>query len=169
MSESLSKIFAKLAQVFLPIIRVLGIVGNSLNRIILSRTKLCNHGCSRYFFTFSSNNLINFFISKCLFYGWSICMCKILQYIASVCPFLCSYLIALASSFRNSNALSSYRRIISTNAPYSTSNLYSIKYAIMYYILNVTFTNWITSNIRILFCLHSCCISLAFLVWHNFF
>lgn len=106
MSDYLAEISVKLAQIFLPIIMFLGIVGNSLNILILSRANLRNHACSRYFLGLSSNNLIYsiFLIYFLLANGYSMdgqyvssVSCKILQYIGSACPFLSPYFIILAS------------------------------------------------------------------------
>jgi hypothetical protein len=97
MSDFLSELSIKLAQIILPIIMVLGIVGNCLNILILSRENLRNHACSRYFLALSSNNLIySIFLTYFLLANGylmdgqlvSVILCKILQYIASTCPFL---------------------------------------------------------------------------------
>lgn len=106
MSAYLSEISVKLAQILLPITMTLGIIGNSLNILTLSRPNLRNNACSRYFLALSCNNLI---YSICIIYyllsnGYSIdgrivsvASCKILLYIGTVSPFLSPYFIVLAS------------------------------------------------------------------------
>jgi len=123
MSESLSEISAKLAQIILPTIMVLGIVGNSLNILILTRANLRNHSCSQYFLALSSNNLIYsiFLIYFVLADGYSIdaqyvssALCKIIHYIVSASPFLSTYFIVLASidRFCASSSVVKLRRFI---------------------------------------------------------
>ena len=106
MSDSLVDLSMKLAQIILPMIMFLGIIGNTLNIIVLSRANLRNHACSKYFLALSSNNLIYsiFLIYFLLANGFNLdgqmvsnVLCKILQYIASLCPFLSPYFIVLAS------------------------------------------------------------------------
>ena len=106
MSESLAELSVKLAQILLPIIMVLGIIGNSLNILILTRANLRNHACSHYFLALSSNNLIYsiFLIYFLLANGYnmdgetvSVILCKILQYISNIISFGSPYLIVLAS------------------------------------------------------------------------
>ncbi|CAF1350083.1 unnamed protein product [Adineta steineri] len=106
MSETLAEISVKLAQIILPIIMVLGITGNSLNIIILTRANLRNHACSKYFLALASNNLIYivFITYFLLANGYNMdgqlvsnASCKILQFITSACPFLSPYFIVLAS------------------------------------------------------------------------
>ncbi|CAF0783411.1 unnamed protein product [Adineta steineri] len=106
MSTSLAEISATITQIVLPMIIVAGILGNSLNIIILNRPNLRNHACSKYFLALAWSNLIylifviNYFLSN----GFNIngqmvsnVSCKIIQYIVSVCPFISSYSIILAS------------------------------------------------------------------------
>ncbi|CAF0809250.1 unnamed protein product [Adineta steineri] len=70
MSQSLAEISAKITQIVLPMIIVAGIVGNSLNIIILNRPNLRNHACSKYFLALAWSNLIylifviNYFLSN---------------------------------------------------------------------------------------------------------
>ncbi|CAF1048880.1 unnamed protein product [Adineta steineri] len=106
MSASLTEITTKLAQIVLPVIIVAGIVGNTLNIIILNRPNLRNHACSKYFLALASNNLIYsvFIISTFLLNGFNIngqmvsnALCKILQYTGNICAFLSPYFIILAS------------------------------------------------------------------------
>ncbi|CAF0761388.1 unnamed protein product [Adineta steineri] len=106
MSQSLAEISAKITQILLPMIIVAGVVGNSLNIIILNRPNLRNHACSKYFLALASSNLIysifviNYFLSN----GFNIngqmvsnALCKILQYTGNICAFLSPYFIILAS------------------------------------------------------------------------
>jgi len=106
MSDALGELFIKLAQIILPIITVLGISGNSINILVLTRANLRNHAFSRYFLALASNNLIYscFLIYFLLVKGFNMdgrnvsnVLCKILQYISSACPFLSPYFIVLAS------------------------------------------------------------------------
>ncbi|CAF0783375.1 unnamed protein product [Adineta steineri] len=106
MSASLAEISTKITQIILPVIIVAGIVGNSLNIIILNRPNLRNHACSKYFLALASNNLIHsvFIIDYFLSNGFNIdgqmmsnVLCKVLQYVGSVCSFLSPYFIILAS------------------------------------------------------------------------
>ena len=106
MSGYLTEISVKLAQILLPITMVVGVIGNSLNILTLSRPNLRNNACSRYFLALSSNNLI---YSICIIYyllsnGYSmdgrtvsVVSCKILLYIGTISPFLSPYFIVLAS------------------------------------------------------------------------
>ncbi|CAF0761371.1 unnamed protein product [Adineta steineri] len=106
MSQSLAEISTKITQIVLPMIIVAGVVGNSLNIIILNRPNLRNHACSKYFLALASNNVIysSFIIDYFLSNGFNIngqivsnALCKILQYIGSVCAFLSPYFIILAT------------------------------------------------------------------------
>ncbi len=106
MSDALGELFIKLAQIILPTIMVLGIRGNSINILVLTRANLRNHACSRYFLALASNNLIYscFLIYFLLANGFNMdgqnvsnVLCKILRYISSACPFLSPYFIVLAS------------------------------------------------------------------------
>ncbi|CAF0809363.1 unnamed protein product [Adineta steineri] len=106
MSTSLAEITTKLTLIVLPVIIVAGVVGNSLNIIILNRPNLRSHACSKYFSALASNNLIYsvFIIDYFLSNGFNIngvmvsnALCKIFQYIGSVCSFLSPYFIVLAS------------------------------------------------------------------------
>ncbi|CAF3697064.1 unnamed protein product [Adineta steineri] len=106
MSASLAEISTTITQIILPVIIVAGIVGNSLNIIILNRPNLRNHACSKYFLALASNNLIHsvFIIYNFLSNGFNIDgemvsngLCKILQYTGNVCSFLSPYFIILAS------------------------------------------------------------------------
>ncbi|CAF0783392.1 unnamed protein product [Adineta steineri] len=106
MSTSLAEITTKLTLIVLPMIIVAGILGNTLNIIILNRPNLRNHACSKYFLALASNNLIYsfFIVDYFLSNGFNIngvmvsnALCKVLQYIGSVCSFLSPYFIILAS------------------------------------------------------------------------
>lgn len=106
MSLSLAELSIKLAQIILPMIIVLGVMGNILNLLILTRPSLRHHACSHYFLALASNNLIYsfFLISFLLANGYNMdgqrvsnASCKILQYIGSACPFLSPFFIVCAS------------------------------------------------------------------------
>ncbi|CAF0809326.1 unnamed protein product [Adineta steineri] len=133
MSQSLVEISTKLTQTILPFILVTGVVGNSLNIIILNRPNLRNHACSKYFLALASNNLIHslFIIYYLLSNGFNIDgelvsngLCKTLQYIGNVCAFLSPYFIILASidRFCASSSNATLRRF---------SNLVVAKYLIL--------------------------------------
>ncbi|CAF4085789.1 unnamed protein product [Adineta steineri] len=106
MAESFAELSGKLTRILLPVIIVVGVVGNSLNIIILNRPNLRNHACSKYFLALASNNLIYsiLFIDNVLSDGFNMnaqivsnTLCKIIQYIVSICPILSPYFIILAS------------------------------------------------------------------------
>ena len=106
MSLSLAELSIKLAQITLRVIIVLGVIGNILNVLILTRPILRHHACSHYFLALASNNLIysSFLISFLLANGYNMdgqrvsnASCKILHYLGSACPFLSPFFIVCAS------------------------------------------------------------------------
>ncbi len=49
MSDPLIELAIELTRIIIPIIMIIGIIGNSLNICVLTRPILYNHACSRYF------------------------------------------------------------------------------------------------------------------------
>ena len=135
MSESLQNISIQLARILSPIIIILGVIGNTLNIIILMRPNFRHHSCCRYFLALSSNNLfyclfqINFYLANAYSLDGqyvSLASCKILQYIASSSSFLSPYFIVLASidRFFSSSRHPHFRRLSSiTMSHWSISTL----------------------------------------------
>ncbi|CAF1521379.1 unnamed protein product [Adineta ricciae] len=96
----------KLAQILLPIIILIGFIGNSLNILILTRSTLKKHACSHYFLSLASNNLIYSFVLIHYFLAnryningqlFSLVSCKILTFLNNLCSLLSPYFIVLAS------------------------------------------------------------------------
>jgi hypothetical protein len=110
MSDSLLHIGILLQQAILPVIIIIGIVGNSLNIVVLTRRTLYHHACSRYFLALAINNLFYssfIFINNLLvggyqinFSNYSTISCKLVNYIGTISSFLSPYLIVLASMDR---------------------------------------------------------------------
>jgi len=107
MSDDLLEIGIQLSRAVLPILITIGIVGNSLNIVVLTRPTLYHHACSRYFLALASNNL--FYSSLIFIYhllsngyqinlsNYSIVSCKIITYISTLSSFLSPYFIVCAS------------------------------------------------------------------------
>ena len=107
MVESLAALGTLLLQYILPFIIFIGVIGNTLNIIILSRPALYRHACSRYFFAVAINNL--FYSSASLtnrlvssgyqlnLSNSSLAACKIITYLSTLNAFLSPYLIVFAS------------------------------------------------------------------------
>ncbi|CAF4467066.1 unnamed protein product, partial [Rotaria sp. Silwood2] len=107
MADSLITIQIELTQIILPIIIVLGALGNGLNIFILTKPSFNGHACSLYFLVLSINN---FFYSTVLLMfnllsdgyqislaGHSRTACKLISYFLNVCPCISVYLIVFAS------------------------------------------------------------------------
>jgi hypothetical protein len=107
MSSSLMDIGVQIQRITLPIIIIVGIVGNSLNIAVLTRRTLYYHACSRYFLALASNNLLytSIMLILRLFVNgyqidpttYSIILCKIMNYIIVTNAFLSPYFIVCAS------------------------------------------------------------------------
>jgi len=107
MSDSLLQIGTQILRAILPVIIIVGVVGNLFNIAVLTRPALYNHSCSRYFLALASNNLFYssiFFTYRLLATGYqidpsnySIISCKIINYIYILSSFLSPYLIVCAS------------------------------------------------------------------------
>jgi hypothetical protein len=66
MTDSLTQLAIKLTRIIIPIIMFVGILGNSLNIAVFTRSALYNYACSRYFLAVACNNL--FFTSVMVLY-----------------------------------------------------------------------------------------------------
>jgi hypothetical protein len=96
-----------LLRIIIPMIIVFGIVGNSLNIIILTRRTLRSHACSKYFLVMAINNVLyssTVLIYRLLVDGYhidpsigSLVQCKIVMYLINLCTFMSPYFIVLAS------------------------------------------------------------------------
>jgi hypothetical protein len=107
MADSMTQLAIQLTRAIVPIIMVIGVVGNSLNIAILTRPALYSHACSRYFLALTGNNL--FYTSVVLVYrlladGYqrdatkiSLISCKLITYIYQTAVLLSPYFIVLAS------------------------------------------------------------------------
>jgi hypothetical protein len=107
MTDSLIQLATELTRAIVPLIMVLGIIGNSLNIAVLTRPTLYNHACSRYFLALACNNL--FFtsimlIDRLLDDGYqnnvmtsSLLSCKLVTYFHQTSILLSAYFIVLAS------------------------------------------------------------------------
>ncbi|CAF1170767.1 unnamed protein product [Adineta steineri] len=125
MTTSLLQIGEQLTRAIIPVIIVIGVVGNSLNIAVLARRALYHHACSRYFLAVAINNLL--FSGIFLTYRLSVngyqddlanytgISCKIITYIATVSSFISPYLIVFASVDRYcaSSANAQIRRLSS--------------------------------------------------------
>lgn len=104
---SLIQIGNQISRIIIPIIIIIGIVGNSLNIIILTRPNLYQHACSRYFIANAACNL--FYVTIILIYRLladqydidptksSNILCKIIVYINHVGLFMAPSFVVLAS------------------------------------------------------------------------
>ena len=107
MSDQFNQLSIHLTRFTLPIIAVVGVLGNIANLIVLSRSALRKYPCTKYFAALASNNL--FYSSFVIIYrlladGYhydlaniSLASCKITIYILNVCSAISPYLIILAS------------------------------------------------------------------------
>lgn len=106
MSSPFGHITVQLARAIIPVIIVLGVVGNSINITVLTRPFLYNHACSRYFIALSVNGLaystINL-IYRLLADGYRIDLatfsdmsCKLVLYFTQLCIPMAPYFIVLA-------------------------------------------------------------------------
>jgi hypothetical protein len=103
MTESLTQLAIQLTRAIVPIIMIVGMIGNSLNIAVLTRPALYCHACSRYFLALACNNL--FYTSVILIYrlladGYQLDptrISKLITYVYQVCVLLSPYFIVLAS------------------------------------------------------------------------
>lgn len=107
MADSLIELSVAITRIVVPIIIVVGALGNGLNIIILTRSAFNRHTCSLYFLVMAINN---FFYSTILLtfnllgdgyqqhlLNKSGTACKLISYLLNLCPNISVYLIVLAS------------------------------------------------------------------------
>jgi uncharacterized membrane protein YidH (DUF202 family) len=107
MVDSLIQLAIELVCTIIPVIIVLGVISNSVNIAVLSRSVLYNHACSRYFLALAGNNLFlssAFLINRLLITGYQLDItkisnlsCKLVQYVTGVAVVISPYFIILAS------------------------------------------------------------------------
>ncbi|CAF1289140.1 unnamed protein product [Rotaria sordida] len=107
MTDSLVQFAIQLICTIVSTIIVIGIIGNSINIVVLSRSTLHNHACSRYFLALAGNNLFlssAFLINRLLITVYqldvtkiSLLSCKLIQYITGICVVISPYFIVHAS------------------------------------------------------------------------
>lgn len=107
MTDPLIQLGIQLTRIVVPMTMALGIIGNSVNIVVLTRPALYNYACSRYLLAVGWNGLIfTSFVLICrlLADGYqydvtqvSLLSCKLVTYIYHVCAVLSPYLIVLAS------------------------------------------------------------------------
>lgn len=107
MTDQLGQITIQLSQSIIPLIITLGVIGNSINIIILTRPNLYHHSCSRYFLALSVSALAYSFINlpyRLLIDGYkiepqriSMLFCKIFVYFTQLCVPLAPYFVVMAS------------------------------------------------------------------------
>jgi hypothetical protein len=107
MTDSLTQLAIQLTRAIVPIIIVVGVIGNSLNIVVFTRPVLYGHACSRYFLSLACNNL--FYTSVILIYrlladGYQLdptkisqISCKLITYVYQTSVLLSPYFIVLAS------------------------------------------------------------------------
>jgi hypothetical protein len=110
MSDPRVQIGIELLRCILPVIITVGVVGNSLNIVVLTRPRLYYHACSQYFLALASNNLVYtgiILIEQLLASGYqmnlsnySMAACKAVNYISTTTSFLAPYFIVCASMDR---------------------------------------------------------------------
>jgi hypothetical protein len=107
MSVSLVEIGLELVRVILPVIIIIGVVGNSLNIAVLTRRALYHHACSRYFLAVAGNDLFYLALvltNQLLISGYQInlenystFLCRMISYIGALSSFISPYLIVFAT------------------------------------------------------------------------
>ncbi|CAF0794849.1 unnamed protein product [Adineta ricciae] len=149
-----------LQQAVLPIIIVVGIIGNSLNAVVLTRHSLFYHACSRYFLALSGNNL--FYSSVVCIISllkngyqidvsrYSIAFCKAYTFINTLCCFLSPYIIVLASLDRccASSSHAKIRNFTSIRMAHGMICIVIIAFALLF--INVVFMTDINASTRYL-------------------
>ena len=124
MSDSLTPLSAQLARIILPINIVLGIVGNALNIVVLTRASLYKYASTHFFLAMAINNLFgSAFVSlnDLLAIGYKINInvisqgsCKLVRYFSDLSALLSFYFIVLASIDRyHASSLEASRRRLS--------------------------------------------------------
>ncbi|CAF1239129.1 unnamed protein product [Rotaria sordida] len=107
MADSLVQLAIQLICTIVSTIIVIGIIGNSINIVVLSRSTLHNHACSRYFLALAGNNLFlssAFLINRLLITVYqldvtkiSLLSCKLIQYVTGICVVISPYFIVHVS------------------------------------------------------------------------
>jgi hypothetical protein len=107
MSDSLAQLSVQLARIILPINVLLGIVGNALNIVVLTRSTLFKYASTHFFLAMAINNLFgSAFVSlnDLLAIGYKINLntispasCKLARYFSDLSALLSFYFIVLAS------------------------------------------------------------------------
>lgn len=107
MTDIITDIGIYLSRIILPMNICFGIIGNSLNIIVLTRPILRKYASTHYFLALAFNNLFGstfILIITLLSNGYhidlstiSLISCKIIRYFYELCPVLSSYYIVLAS------------------------------------------------------------------------
>jgi hypothetical protein len=137
MNESLTLLATQLTRAILPVIIVVGIVGNVINIAVLIRPALYNHACSRYFLALSTNYLfysVVVVVNGLLISGYqldvsttSVISCKLITYVISVCIAISPYFIVLASIDRYcASSMNAQRR--------KFSNVRVARWALMFFV-----------------------------------
>jgi len=107
MTDTLTVISIQLIRIITPIIIILGITGNSINIVVLTRSVLLKHACSYYFLALALNNLfvsVVIITTDFLSIGYqidvstaSLAACKLLRYASNTSALLSTSFIILAS------------------------------------------------------------------------
>ncbi|CAF1263874.1 unnamed protein product [Adineta steineri] len=125
MTDSLISLGAQLTRITLPMIIIMGVVGNSLNIAVLLRPVFYSHACSRYLLAASINSVIYssvVLIYQLLVTGYqldpstiSVMICKVMTYVFHVTAYISPYNIVFASMERYfSSSTSVYLRNFSS-------------------------------------------------------
>jgi uncharacterized membrane protein YidH (DUF202 family) len=146
MIDSFIQLAIQLPRIIAPFIIVLGVVGNSVNIVVLTRSALYNHACSRYFLALASNNLFlssAFLVNRLLITGYqldvtkiSVLSCKLVQYVTGVSVVISPYLIVLASMDRYCASSTSTQRRKFSNVRVTRWALVSIVVLVALYYIN---------------------------------
>lgn len=107
MASSFVQLGTELRQIIIPIIMFFGILGNSLNIIVLTRPALYKHACSRYLLVLGCTNLFSasvVLIFRLLSDGYqldltrtSVVLCKTVSFFSQTSAISSSYMIAVTS------------------------------------------------------------------------
>jgi len=107
MASSFVQLGTELRQIIIPIIMFFGILGNSLNIIVLTRPALYKHACSRYLLVLGCTNLFSasvVLIFRLLSDGYqldltrtSVVLCKTVSFFSQTSAISSSYMIVVTS------------------------------------------------------------------------
>lgn len=105
--KNMLEVSVRVFRIVVPLLMFIGIIGNTLNIIILKKILFRRKSFSFYLLIFSINNLIYCSLILCyrlLSIGYQISpslssnvLCKLFQYVNDLCPYVSPYLIVLAS------------------------------------------------------------------------